>query len=61
MDNMNDSWRKSTYSTGNGGDCVEIGKAAAGILVRDTKDRAGHVMRVSAGEWKRFVGELKSR
>lgn len=61
MEILSNSWRKSTHSTGNGGDCVEIGDTANGVLVRDTKDRAGHVMRVSSGQWKRFVGELRSK
>ena len=33
------SWRKSSYSGNNGGDCVEVGHRETGVLVRDTKDR----------------------
>lgn len=54
-------FRKSSYSGGQGGNCVEIAAESARILARDTKDRDGHVMRVSVGQWKRFVGELKVR
>lgn len=61
METVNDSWRKSTYSTGNGGDCVEIGNAPGDVLIRDTKNRDGHVMRVPASEWNRFVGVLNNR
>ncbi|HET6192111.1 MAG TPA: DUF397 domain-containing protein, partial [Trebonia sp.] len=38
------TWRKSTFSGGNGGDCVEVGQQAGRVLVRDTKDRAGAVL-----------------
>jgi len=34
-------WRKSTYSGNNGGQCVEVGNAVSGVVVRDTADRAG--------------------
>jgi len=61
METVNDSWRKSTHSTGNGGDCVEIGGADGEVLVRDTKDRAGHSMSVPTGEWNRFIGELRTK
>jgi hypothetical protein len=35
-----DGWRKSTYSDGNGGECVELASDADSILVRDTTDRS---------------------
>jgi len=34
-------WRKSTYSDGNGGDCVELTSDTGIILVRDTTNLAG--------------------
>ncbi len=37
-------WRKSTYSEGSGGRCVEVGTAAPGVMARDTTDRAGAVL-----------------
>jgi len=38
------AWRKSTYSGGNGSNCVEVGDSAPVVLVHDTKDRAGAVL-----------------
>ena len=40
---MDATWRKSSYSGGNGGSCVEVGAQpqAGRVLVRDTKDRQG--------------------
>ena len=41
--------------------CVEVaGEPAGGILVRDSKDAAGPVLRFGDGAWQRFVDSLKS-
>jgi hypothetical protein len=53
------SWRKSSYSTGDGGDCVETASSSAVILVRDTADRNGTTLAVSAQAWERFTGSLR--
>ena len=37
---MESSWRKSSYSGDNGGECIEVAAAEA-VLVRDTADRSG--------------------
>jgi hypothetical protein len=52
-------WRKSSYSTSNGGNCVEVGEARRGVLVRDTKDRTGPVLRFSPAAWRRFAEQVK--
>jgi hypothetical protein len=52
------SWRKSTYSSNGGGNCVEVGDRASRVLVRDTKDRAGPVLRFSAAAWRRFADQV---
>jgi hypothetical protein len=52
-------WRKSSYSTPNGGSCVETASGAGVILVRDTTDRDGGTLTVPARAWARFVGGLK--
>lgn len=61
MDSVNAaSWRKSSRSGGNGGDCVEVADAAGRVLVRDTKDRAaGPVLRFTPAAWERFTGTLR--
>jgi hypothetical protein len=55
------SWRKSTYSDGNGGSCVEVAGAAQVVLVRDTKDRDGGTLAFSAETWRAFADALKRR
>jgi hypothetical protein len=51
-------WRKSSYSGNGGGNCVEV--AAGGrILVRDSQDRAGTVLRFPSAAWRRFADRVK--
>jgi hypothetical protein len=51
-------WRKSTYSDGNGGDCVETASGERVILVRDTADRDGTTLTVPADAWRVFTASL---
>lgn len=51
-------WRKSSYSDGNGGQCVEVAGDGV-ILVRDTTDRDGVTLSVPAVTWKAFTGTIK--
>jgi hypothetical protein len=54
------TWRKSSYSGGNGGGCVETGVADAGrVLVRDTTDREGGTLIIPADAWQAFADGLK--
>jgi hypothetical protein len=54
-----DGWRKSTYSDGNGGACVEVA-SADGVAVRDTTDRDGMTLAFTAGVWAAFITRLGS-
>lgn len=49
------AWFKSTYSTGSGGECVEVAACPGTIHVRDSKDKAGPTLRVAAEGWTAFV------
>ncbi len=49
------SWRKSSYSSGNGGQCVEIADASTDVLVRDSKRPDGAVLVVGRAGWAAFV------
>jgi hypothetical protein len=59
---MDMTWRKSSYSGGNGGGCIEIGTSADAdrVLVRDTKDRRGPVLTVDPRAWRRFAGRVRT-
>jgi hypothetical protein len=51
------TWRKSSYSNGQGGNCVEVADlTGGGRLVRDTKDQGrGPILRFTEAEWNAFV------
>lgn len=48
-------WHVSTYSEAGGGSCVEAGRVAECIAVRDTKDRARGHFTVPRTAWVTFV------
>ncbi|WP_026413525.1 DUF397 domain-containing protein [Actinomadura oligospora] len=52
-------WRKSTHSTPNGSDCVEVADVAVAKLVRDSKDPEGPMLSVSSADWRALVVTLK--
>ena len=52
------AWRKASYSSGNGGNCIEVGQASDAVAVRDTKDRDGVTLSVPAGAWASFTASL---
>ena len=56
------NWRKSSYSGGNGGDCVEVAQLPDGShAVRDTKDHGhGPTLRFTAGEWAAFTAAVRT-
>jgi hypothetical protein len=50
------TWFKSTYSTGSGGECVEVAAHPRTVYVRDSKDPAGPVLAFPPAAWAAFVG-----
>jgi Domain of unknown function (DUF397) len=58
MEAVDPRWRKSSFS-GNGGDCVEVADHGNRVLVRDTKNRQGAVLRFTPGAWRRFAERVK--
>lgn len=54
------TWRKSSYSGNNGGQCVEVGAAAHLIAVRDSKDPDGTCLAFGREEWEAFAAKLKA-
>ena len=53
-------WRKSSYTTSNGGNCVEVAGRESRVLVRDTKDRTGPMLRFAPDSWRRFAERVKA-
>jgi hypothetical protein len=54
-------WRKSSYSNGQGGACVEVARNLPGIVaVRDSKNPDGPALIVSRDEWASFITGLRA-
>jgi Domain of unknown function (DUF397) len=54
-------WRKSSYSSGNGGQCVEIAWNLPGaVAVRDSKNPDGPKLAFTADEWLAFTAGVKA-
>ncbi|WP_250290032.1 DUF397 domain-containing protein [Streptomyces atroolivaceus] len=49
------SWSKSSYSSNEGGECVEVATTDHAVLVRDSKDVTRPHLAVSPARWARFV------
>jgi hypothetical protein len=54
----NDHWRKSSYSSTTGGQCVEVATVGE-VLVRDTTDRGGVTLSISTDAWLKFTNAIK--
>ncbi|KOG39953.1 DUF397 domain-containing protein [Streptomyces decoyicus] len=53
-------WRKSSYSDGNGGSCVEVSDAHPGVVpVRDSKAPHGPALVFPATGWSTFIHAVK--
>ncbi|GAA5612783.1 DUF397 domain-containing protein [Streptomyces platensis] len=53
-------WRKSSYSNGDGGNCVEVADDLPGIVpVRDSKAPHGPAIVFPATAWATFVTAVK--
>ncbi|MFD7071560.1 DUF397 domain-containing protein [Streptomyces sp. NPDC059913] len=53
-------WRKSSYSGGSQGDCLEVVDGHASVPVRDSKNPTGPALAFSTGSWSAFVAAVKS-
>jgi len=51
-------WRKAKSSVGNGA-CVELAPIDGMVVLRDSKDPAGPVLRYTAAEWHAFLDGAK--
>jgi Domain of unknown function (DUF397) len=52
-------WRKSSYSSNGGADCVEVGQVTGAVAVRDTTDRDGGTLGFTAEAWHTFLGTIR--
>ena len=49
------AWRKSTYSSNEGGNCVEVATHPSAVHIRDSKNPVGPVLTVAPASWAAFV------
>lgn len=52
-------WRKSSYSSNGGADCVETATGNDVILVRDSANCDGALLAFSAEAWRKFTVSLR--
>ena len=59
---MTTRWRKSSYSGGNGGACIEVATHRHGghVLVRDSRDSGGAILQFSPAAWRRFAAQVRA-
>jgi uncharacterized protein DUF397 len=57
---LSNDWAKSSYSTSNGGNCVEARDAAQAVQVRDSKNPDGPVLMFAKSDWRAFTTEVKN-
>ena len=54
------TWRKSSYSTSNGGNCVEVDSAPGAVAVRDSKSPDGTTLAIASSKWLAFTRRVKA-
>jgi hypothetical protein len=60
MDLTRAVWRKSSYSSGNGGNCVEVARNLPGaVAVRDSKNPDGPKLMFSRAVWGAFTAAVQ--
>lgn len=53
-------WRKSSFSNGHGGACVEVARNLPGVVaVRDSKNPAGPALIFPAVQWNAFTAAIR--
>ncbi|MFF7994941.1 DUF397 domain-containing protein [Kitasatospora xanthocidica] len=61
VDLTNASWRKSSHSGPNGGQCIEVADGFAAVTpVRDSKDPSGPALLFSSIAWQSFVTAVRT-
>jgi hypothetical protein len=55
------TWRKASYSTANGGNCVEVARVpdAGRVAARDSKHPMGPHLDYTVSEWRRLLADIR--
>jgi hypothetical protein len=54
------AWRKSSYSSSEGGNCVEVADLPRHVAVRDSKDPYGPHLTFTCDAWRAFSRDIQS-
>lgn len=55
------NWRKASYSTTNGGGCVEVATNLPELVaIRDSNDPDGPVLVFTPADWQEFITGVKA-
>lgn len=54
------AFRKSSFSGAVNPNCVEVGFVTAEVLLRDSKNPRGAVLRFTTDEWRAFLAGVKA-
>jgi hypothetical protein len=63
MDLTDANWRKSSYSSNTGGNCIEVAAhdgPARVVAVRDSKDPDGPKLAFAPAHWRSFMHKIKA-
>lgn len=52
------TWRKSSFSEGSQGNCVEVAFTPAGVAMRDSKNSAGPMLTIEEAGWRALTAAL---
>jgi hypothetical protein len=52
------AWFKSSYSSPDGDNCIEIASSLSTVHIRDSKDKGGPQLAVSRTAWGSFVSGI---
>ncbi|MFR9673233.1 DUF397 domain-containing protein [Streptomyces sp. TR02-1] len=61
MSTSEHDWFKSTYSSAQGDNCIEVAVTATAVHVRDSKDLARRPFVVDREQWVRFLAHAAGR
>ncbi|MFC4911749.1 DUF397 domain-containing protein [Actinomadura gamaensis] len=55
------TWRKSTHSSPQHSDCVELADLGVAIAVRDSKDPEGPKLAIASADWQALTAAIRRR
>ena len=53
------TWRKSSYSSSSGDNCIEVGSSPRTVAVRDSKDPNGPALAFTPAGWHAFTLRIR--